>query len=119
MRLKDDTSGKNLDLVEIGLDIVEWESDRKEFGQDVDRVTIVSDDEGICDVIVYDGNDGIRGTSMTKDLKNCSPSSEETAALTLKMVQQTPLVGFHGRVDEYGIVALGLVLFDSVSEECK
>ena len=86
MRLNDDTRGKNLDLVEIGMDIVEWESDRKEFGQDIDRVTIVSDEEGISDVIVYDGNDGIRGTSMTKDLKNCSPNSEETAALTLKMV---------------------------------
>ena len=86
MRLKDDTSGKHLDLVEIGLDIVEWESDRKDFNQDIDRVTIVSDEEGICDVIVYDGHDGTRATSMTKDLKNCRPDSDETAALTLKMV---------------------------------
>ena len=35
------------------------------------------------------------------------------------MMAQTPLVGFHGRVDELGIVALGLIFFDTVSEECK
>ena len=76
MRLVNRKGDSNLDLIEIGLNIVDWESERKTFGNDIDRVSLVSDNGGICDVIVYDGHDGIRSTNMTKDLADCDPSYE-------------------------------------------
>lgn len=60
MRLADSKSGTKLDLVEIGSEGVEWISEKKEFPKPIDRISIVNDEIGICDVIVYDGNDGIR-----------------------------------------------------------
>ena len=68
-----DTKGETLELTTIGSDAVEWESERKNFGKYIDRISIVSDQYGICDLIVYDGNDGIRQTNMTKDVANCRP----------------------------------------------
>ena len=121
MRLEDSSGKEKLDLVQIGTDGVDWESERKNFGRYIDRVSIVYDHNGVCDLVVYDGNDGIRSTNMTKDLENCQVggSDYKIQEVTLKMFTQTPLVGFHGRVDEYGIVELGLIFFDAVSDECK
>lgn len=35
------------------------------------------------------------------------------------MNEMTPLVGFHGRVNDSGIVQLGLIFFDKVATECN
>ena len=89
MRLsKPNSSGKDLDLVQIGTDGVDWESERKKF-KTIDRVSIVYDFNGVCDLVVYDGADGIRSTNMTKDLENCMVSKDNYGVqeVTLKMLQ--------------------------------
>ena len=38
---------------------------------------------------------------------------------TLRLPKETPLVGFHARVDVFGLVSLGLILVDTLDEQCQ
>lgn len=108
-----------LDLVQIGSQAKEYQTDRKGFAGMIDRVSILSDTEGVCDVIIYDGNDGIRQTNLTKNNRYCKPGQTYIEDVTLSVSAATPLVGFHGRVNNSGIVQLGLIFYDDISDECK
>ena len=35
------------------------------------------------------------------------------------MIESFPLVGLHGRVDDVGIVALGFIMLDVFTDECR
>ena len=35
------------------------------------------------------------------------------------MTESFPLVGLHGRVDDVGIVALGFIMLDVFTDECR
>ena len=37
----------------------------------------------------------------------------------LRLPKETPLVGFHAKVDVFGIVSLGLILVDTLDEQCQ
>ena len=37
----------------------------------------------------------------------------------LRLPKETPLVGFHAKVDIFGIVQLGLILVDTLDEQCQ
>ena len=95
---------ESLDLVQIGSQANEYQTERKGFNGLIDRVSIISDVEGVCDVIIYDGNDGIRQTNLTKNNKHCKPGQTYIEDVTLSVNTATPLVGFHGRVNDNGIV---------------
>ena len=38
---------------------------------------------------------------------------------TLRLPKETPLVGFHAKVDVFGLVQLGLILVDTLDEQCQ
>ena len=38
--------------------------------------------------------------------------------ITMRMTEETPLVGFHGRVDSYGLRSIGLIMLDTMSPNC-
>lgn len=39
--------------------------------------------------------------------------------LKIRLPEETPLVGFHGKVDEKGIASLGLILLETSDPICK
>ena len=56
---------------------------------------------------------------MVDDPIECKPGMEDVNEFSVAMAEELPLVGFHGRVDDYGIVSLGLIMLDTFSEECQ
>ena len=37
----------------------------------------------------------------------------------LRLPKETPLVGFHAKVDVFGMVSLGLILVDTLDKQCQ
>lgn len=94
-----------------------------ELSDKIDRVTIASNPDGICNLIVYDSDkDGgaVKIKMVEQASDSCKPGHIYVDYTTLRITPTTPLVGFHGRVDELGVIQqLGLILLDTVSEDCQ
>lgn len=54
-------------------------------------------DEGVCDVVFYEG---LVRTSLAMETPDC-PANAQTRSIYL--AEETPLVGFHGMVNEAGM----------------
>ena len=68
---------------------------------------------GVCDVVFYKGD--VR-TSIGMETADCPIDAEETL---LSLPDETPLVGFHGKVDFFGMSSLGLILVDTLDPVCQ
>ena len=49
----------------------------------------------------------------------CSPENPGYEELSLTMTNEAPLVGFHGIVEDSDLIKLGLILLDTISEDCQ
>ena len=56
---------------------------------------------------------------MGNEPSNCTASSDGVIARTLRLPRETPLVGFHGMVDKFGIVSLAPILLDTLDPICQ
>lgn len=87
-------------------------------GKQPDRVGILySQEEGICDVIFYQGSSVAR-LSSSQNPWDCSPSQNGVTEVMIRLTEATSLVGFTGVVDSEGIRSLGLLLLDTLEPEC-
>ena len=48
---------------------------------------------------------------------NCPENA--TTETIIDLPEETPLVGFHGKVDSFGITSLGLILVDTLDPVCS
>lgn len=83
-----------------------------------DAISILSsDDLGVCDVILH------QGTTSSKSLASaqpaCTSGAEGIEVDSFQLPEETPLVGFHGLVDAYGLVSLGPILLDTIDPMCQ
>lgn len=82
-----------------------------------DRITTLTDkNDGVCDVILYQGS---ISKSLGNKPPNCTADLEDIQEKTLRLPAETPLVGFHGMVDAFGIVSLGPILLDTLDPVCQ
>ena len=82
-----------------------------------DRIGILVDqNSGVCDVVLYQGENESHLSQSAYDCKTRSAGVTETM---LRLPEETPLVGFRGKVDEHGLVSLGLILVDTIDPICQ
>ena len=110
--------GENLELPPIGLIIpTEFEQVIELEGNQPDRISIITNGEfGICNVYLGWGQEL---ESLGLDPADCDPEQPGIEETTLQLPKETPLVGFHGMVDSFGIVSLGLILLDTLDPVCQ
>lgn len=49
----------------------------------------------------------------------CKAGAKDVIVKTFHLTNETPLVGFHGMVDKFGIVSLGPILLDTIDPICQ
>ena len=91
----------------------DWTSEKFDFeDMQPDRISIlINSIYGVCDVVLYQGT---VKKSLGMDDPYCVPELDNINETTLNLPLETPLVGFHGMVDSFGIVSLGLILVDTL-----
>lgn len=89
-------------------------------------MSILIDDEKVCDVKFFDGK---KTTSISND-SDCKTDNLWVEEVSFNLTREIPLVGFHGHIMgneiftsqgsymEYYLESLGLILFDNMSEIC-
>ena len=55
---------------------------------------------------------------MSNATDDCKPGMAGIEEISMRMTEETPLVGFHGRVDSYGLRSLGVIMLDTMSPSC-
>ena len=55
---------------------------------------------------------------MSKQTDDCEQGDEGVMSIDMMMTTQVPLVGFYGKVDEFNIIELGLILADKFTPQC-
>ena len=55
---------------------------------------------------------------MSQNTQDCEQGDEGVMHIDMMMTTQVPLVGFYGKVDEFNIVELGLILADKFTPQC-
>ena len=80
-----------------------------------DRISILTDIDGVCDVVFYEGREQIHLAKNTEDCMGEYADIEETM---IRLTEEAPLVGFHGMADFEGLVSLGLILLDNLDPVC-
>ena len=88
---------------------------RYDINGPIDSISIIYNDVGICDFAVFQGKDKI---SLTEEPFDCDPLIGARKKV-LTITPEKPLVGFQGLVDNNGIEQLGLILLDTISEDCQ
>ena len=84
-----------LELNTIGAKPNTWDSLKLGVADDEpDRIKIIEDQDGICDVIIYQGN---KAKSLSLATKDCQPALTGVKETMLRLPRETPLVGFHGK----------------------
>jgi len=74
MQLSDSKSDEKLiNLVKYGHESADSLMNKEEFSKNIDRITIISNPEGICNVIVNNGENGSHKIKMVSDAKTCEP----------------------------------------------
>ena len=53
------------------------------------------------------------------DPDDCKAGSKRIKETQLKLLEETPLVGFHAMIDPFGITSLGLILVDTLDPLCQ
>ena len=89
-----------LNLTKIGDDSDNWKETKIDITEPLEKLTILWDEFGICDVRFYAGIAGIKEWNLLDDTSNCKPGFEGIEEFSLSMTKELPLVGFHGRIDE-------------------
>ena len=116
LKLFDPTEQKELELTQIASDMTGYKTAVKEITQPLDKITLLWDEVGICDVRMYGGS---HIWTMLERPVDCRPGQEGIEEYSLSMTESFPLVGLHGRVDDVGIVALGFIMLDVFTDECR
>ena len=111
-----------LDLSTIGNDDYD-ESNAKEWefwGDDEqpDRISILtSEDQGICNVILYQGH--TTKINLSEDTQECQVELKGVEETMIRLTPEVPLVGFHGMATEDSLDSLGLILVDTLNPRCQ
>ena len=116
-RLIDYTTQKKLEMATIGPDMESVHTKKINFLRPIDKIDILSDTQGVCDVILYD-NTTQSSLSLSNATDKCKPKLSGIESISMTVPQEVPLVGFHGRVNEFGLVSLGLIMLDTISSKC-
>lgn len=97
----------------------DWTEQVMQFSTDdqPDRISILTNEAlGVCDVVIYQGK---TSTSLSKNTMECQVELEGVEETMIRLVPETPLVGFHGMSNEDGITSLGLILVDIMDPQCQ
>lgn len=81
----------------------------------IDRISITKNDEGICDVTLWEGH---KPTYLSGDYVDCTAEEDGGQLFSYRITEETPLVGFHGRTDGLTLTALGLIFVDTTTPAC-
>ena len=71
---------------------------------------------GVCDVVIYQGN---HPTYLSKESFNCIADEDGIKETIVRLPEETPLVGFHGRSDGDILESLGLILLNASDPVCQ
>jgi len=75
----------------------------------------MSNDWGVCDLIFTTGSSRVHLSQNTED---CEQGDDGVMQIDMMMTTEVPLVGFYGKVDEFNIIELGLILADKFTPQC-
>ena len=81
---------------------ISFETFKYDKSNQPDKISILTDDvKGqICDVILYSD----RTANHLSKTDVCQPDMANISQTTLRLPKETPLVGFHAKVDVFGLV---------------
>ena len=109
----------DLQLPSVGSRVEEWSSTKFDFsnGNELEMISILTHPKrGVCDVILTQDSEP---RSLANDPYNCKANIDQVEIQTLNLTADAPLVGFHGKVDKFGIVSLGPILLDTLDPICQ
>lgn len=71
---------------------------------------------GVCDVVIYEGS---HTTFLSKKTSSCIADEDGIKETIVRLPEETPLVGFHGRSDGDILESLGLILLNANDPVCQ
>jgi len=80
-----------------------------------DRIGIVYDETGVCDLLYYTKDGESEQLSIQK---TCSPGLPKVKEVQFKMTEDNPLIGFHANVKDDKILELGAIWFSKSNAKC-
>ena len=112
-------SKHQLHLPIVGVEQSEWESKKKYFKSvQPDKISILTDKKlgGICEIVIYQGKSV---TFLSGNDDACNSEDEGITETEIRLPEETPLVGFHGRSDGDVLNSLGLILLNRDDPACQ
>lgn len=100
----------------------------KSFSRPIEKVTILADEAGICDVIFSDGR---KDTHLSEDTDYCNEGEAWIESATFTVLPEVPLIGFHGHIvsekinyggfetEDFFLGSLGLIMYDNFQPICQ
>jgi len=71
---------------------------------------------GICEIVIYQGKSV---TFLSGNDDACNSEDEGITETEIRLPEETPLVGFHGRSDGDVLNSLGLILLNRDDPACQ
>ena len=85
------------------------------FVKPINYVAILVNEYGVCDVAF---GIGASRDSLSSNTENCQVGDVDVAEFKIAIVPELPMVGFHAKADDTGLIQLGLILVDKISPDC-
>jgi len=117
MGLMNHSTKHQLPLTLMGAKTVEGKSKKTDFVKPLSAISILVNYWGVCDIILHTSSTSSSGLSANNS--DCKLGGEGVLEYKASITPEVPLVGFHSRANDSGLVKLGLIMVDTLTAECK